>query len=577
MADTLRELDKLSAGFRSRYLRYEELTRQLQAWAVHYPSLVRLDSLGRSPEGRELWLLTVGPEPDRRRPAVWVDGNLHAVEFAGSSVALAIAEDVIRLHLAPDRALHGLPASVREAARDVLFHVMPRISPDGAERVLTSGRYVRSVPRDQRPHRGHAHWLSADVDGDGLALLMRKADPTGEYVEAPDWPGLMLRRQIEDAGPYYKLYPEGVIEHFNGRDIPTPHLLSDNAPDLNRNFPYRWAPEHEQVGAGPYPASEPETRAVVDFASRHPNLFAWLNLHTVGGVFIRPPGYAPEAEMHRADLALYRQVADWAERLTGYPTVCGYEEYSYQPETPLYGNLSDYAYHQRGCLALACELWDLFAQLGIPRRRPFVDHYTHVTHEDALRLAQWDRKHNRSRIFRPWRRFDHPQLGEVELGGFDPRVGLINPPYQKLPEICQGQAALWLRVAGLAPRLEIGEVRRQPLGDRATRFEATVVNLGYLPTCILDSARQLEWNEPLHADLRLEGCELAEPGEAHRPVGHLDGWGRGLFGEEAALFDPRSRGSTSRRSLAWTIRGHGTAALRVGSCRTGFVEQRIDV
>jgi hypothetical protein len=577
MADPLRELEQLSTGFRRRYLRYDELTSQLQTWADRYPSLVRLDSVGRTPEGRELWLLTIGPEPDRQRPAVWVDGNLHAIEFAGSSVALAIAEDVMRLHLAPDKALHGLPMHLCDAVRRVLFHVMPRISPDGAEQLLTSGRYVRSVPRDDRVHQAQAHWIGADVDGDGQALLMRKADPAGEYVESGDWPGLMLRRRVEDERPFYKLYPEGFIEHFNGRDIPTPHLLSDNAPDLNRNFPYRWAPEHEQVGAGPYPASEPETRAVVDFATSHPNLFTWLNLHTVGGVFIRPPGSAPDIEMNRADLALYRQVATWAEEITGYPTVCGYEEYSYQPETPLRGNLSDYVYHQRGCLALACELWDLFAQLGIPRKRPFVDHYTHVTDRDALQLARWDREHNASRIFREWRRVDHPQLGEVEVGGFDQRIGLTNPPYDKLPEICDALSALWLRVASLAPHIEISEIRRQSLGENTTRLEAAITNLGYLPTYILQSAREIEWNGPLYANLHLEGCELAEPGEAHREIGHLDGWGRGLFGEEAALFDPRSRGSTSRRFLIWTIRGHGTVALRVGSPRTGFIEQRIDL
>src|ERR1043166_3776741 len=31
-------------------------------------------------------------------------------------------------------------------------------------------------------------------------------------------------------------------------------------------FPYAWKPEPEQVGAGPYGASEPESRAVIDWA-----------------------------------------------------------------------------------------------------------------------------------------------------------------------------------------------------------------------------------------------------------------------------------------------------------------------
>ena len=41
-------------------------------------------------------LVSIGPDLDRTRPAVWVDGNVHAAELVGSSVALAIAEDAAR-------------------------------------------------------------------------------------------------------------------------------------------------------------------------------------------------------------------------------------------------------------------------------------------------------------------------------------------------------------------------------------------------------------------------------------------------------------------------------------------------
>ena len=121
--------------------------------------------------------------------------------------------------------------------RDVRFYVLPRMSPDGAEAVLANGRYVRSVPRDERPARAHAYWRCDDVDGDGLALAMRVRDPGGEMVESPEFPGLLLPRTIDDPPPYYKVYPEGVIENFDGSNVPSPHFLSDNQTDLNRNFP----------------------------------------------------------------------------------------------------------------------------------------------------------------------------------------------------------------------------------------------------------------------------------------------------------------------------------------------------
>src|SRR5207249_1029417 len=194
---------------------------------------------------------------------------MHASEVCGSSVALAIAEDVIALHRGEDRL--DLPAHVKERLKSVLFYVLPRMSPDGAEAVLRDGRWVRSNPRDRRPHPPVARWVSGDVDGDGRVLSLRRQDPSGEYVEDPDLPGVMLPRRLEDAGPYYKLWPEGTIENFDGTHVPDPHYLSDNDVDLNRNFPHSWKPEPEQVGAGPFGASEPESRAVIEWATAHPN------------------------------------------------------------------------------------------------------------------------------------------------------------------------------------------------------------------------------------------------------------------------------------------------------------------
>jgi len=576
MATAADTLDSINVGFRDRYLDYEALSRQVKAWADAFPELVRLETLGTTPEGRELWLLTIGPEPDRVRPAVWVDGNLHAVELAGSSVALAIAEDAIRLHLDSEPPADE-PAAVRDAAREVLFHVMPRISPDGAEAILKEGRYVRSVPRDTRPNRQHARWRGADVDGDGLALTMRVRDPAGEYVESAEVPGLMLERSIADREPFYKVYPEGFIERFDGDRVPDPDFLDDNTPDLNRNFPYDWAPEPKQAGAGPFPGSEPESRAIVEYAVAHPNLFAWLNLHTFGGVYIRPRQDVPDAEMDQSDLAVFRQIEAWAETLSGYPTVSGYQEFTYEPGKPLHGDLTDFAYHQRGCLAVVCELWDLFAQLGIPRCKPFVDHYTHTTSEDLLRLAQWDRDHNAGRVFRPWRPVRHPQLGEVEVGGWDPRVGVSNPPYERLPEICAQQSALWRRVAALAPRVEIAEIEASALGDDASRVDVSVLNRGYLPTYVLSSARERDWNEPLYIEFEPVSCELADPGEGHQLVGHLEGWGRGLYSGGNSLFHRYSRGGGSRVRLSATMRGGGRVKVRVGSCRVGWLEEWVDV
>lgn len=567
-------IDELNRGFRDRFLDYEELGEQLRAWAEAFPSVVQRSSLGTTPEGRELWMLTIGPEPERTRPSVWIDGNMHATELCGSSVALAIAEDVIGLHLG--QTPHGMSEAALERLREVRFFVMPRMSPDGAEQVLSTGRYVRSTPRDTRPERQHARWITGDVNGDGLALIMRVQDPTGEFVESSDAPGLMLPRRLDDGGPFYKIYPEGLIENWDGSAVPTPSMLSDNHVDLNRNFPFGWAPEPKQMGAGHFPGSEPESRAVIAFATAHPEIFAWLNLHTFGGVFIRPLGDKPDTKMDPEDLALFRQIGEWAEELTGYPMVSGFEQFTYEPETPLYGDLTEYAYHQRGCIAYVVELWDVFEQIGAAKQERFVDRYTHFSRDDALRLWRWDAEHNQSRLFPPWRPFEHPQLGPVEIGGLDPRVGLSNPPLERIGEICGQHSAHFLRVAAMTPSLHV-ELDVEPLGESASLVTVQVENRGYLGTQFLSSAAKLTLNEAPGLTVTCSGCQLVDLGDSRVELGHLDGWGRGLYAGGSAVFSLRSRGSTGRRVHRFAVTGHGKLQLRIGSCRIGWLERHLDV
>ena len=566
--------------FRQKYLDYAELCAQLQQWEKTHPGLVKLSTIGTSAEGRAIPMLTIGPDPDRIRPAVWVDGNMHASEVCGSSVALAIAEDVIQIHQGRNEAGgKPLPAHLAQAIRDSLFYVVPRISPDGAEAVLKTGRYVRSSPVNDRSNLGHAYWRHQDINGDGHCSYMRQVHPQGELVELrgddgkPLQPPIMVPRMAEDEGPYYKLYPEGVIENFDGRNIPGHQFLADNLYDFNRNFPYHWAPENQQVGAGHYPGSAPETRAVMDFATRHPEIMVWLNLHTFGGVLIRPLGDQPDTKMNVEDLAIYKQIEAWMTEHTGYATVSGYHEFLYVPDKPLHGDLSDYAYYQRGALSYVVELWDLFRQLGIERKKPFVDHYAQLTRDDLRKLHAFDQQHNAGRIFKPWKKVPHPQLGEVEVNGYDPRVGIWNPPFERLAQTCAEQSAAFLRTASLTPKVHFS-VHSQSSEGESTRLELRVANEGFLGTCGIASAQSLPLAEPLRLRWAAEGVKVQAPAESSVQIGHLSGWGNGLYGGPG-IFSPWTRGNGHERFITLMVSGRGTLELTVGSSRVG--EQTLKV
>ncbi len=546
-------------SFTQRYLDYDSMTAVLTDWAASHPTLARLTSLAKTPEGRDVWLLTIGTALDEKRPIAWVDANMHASELCGTNVALAIAHAVLRFHATGES---NLPAPVAEVLRDIHVCVMPRMSPDGAEAVLTQGRFIRSVPRDERPGQETARWRGQDLDGDGLALLMRVEDPTGELVESEHG---MRPRSVTDEGPFYKVYPEAVIENYDGVTIPTPTYLADNDPDLNRNFPHGWAPEPKQIGAGGFPGSEPESRAVIDAALARPEIFLWLNLHTFGGVHIRPRGDVPDGKMNQESLAIYRQLEAWAEEHTGYPMVSGFEQFTYSPDTPIAGDLTAWVYHQRGAITWVCELWDFFEQIGVTHDKRFVDRYSRFDDGALERFFEWDRDHNAGRCHRPWREVTHPQLGKVEVGGLDPRFGIWNPPEDRLAEICRGQVAMFLRAAAMAPRVHV-DMKTRPLGDDLAEVIVTVENRGYLGTQVLPGSGAL----PINADLVVS---LSSDGEIEGParvdLGHLDGYGRGLESGHGAPYILRTRGTTARRVARFLVRGGADATARVSGCRVG--------
>lgn len=562
----MREIESLSTGFRSKYLSYEELSKQVKAWAEAYPDVVRLESIGQSPEGRDLWLLTIGPEPDRIRPAAWVDGNIHAGEYTGSSVALGIAEDAIRIHVEEHPSVDLPPHLIELLRRDVLLYVLPRMCPDGVEEVMQTSRFVRSNLRDARAGHSEPYWRAHDVDGDGQSRLMRREDPTGDFVASTEFPDLMLPRRIEDPGPYYSLYPEGTIEHWDGFTVPSPSIMSDMQTDLNRNFPAGWRGEPIQLGAGAYPTSEPESRAVTEFATKHPNIFAWMALHTFGGVYIRQHGDLPDKKMDQDDLALYHQLEEWAEAFSGYPMVSGFEEFTYEPDKGLCGDLAQFAYTERGAVSFVVELWDFFKQAGLEVIRPFVFNYQRRTRQDCIRIAEWDRDHNEGRIVGSWKPMDHPQLGPIEVGGYDPRVGIWNPPPDRLPETCTAQSQFFLRLASLAPRVGVS-VEVESLEGGLRRVRATVENLGYLPTYVLSSAKALPHSDSLHVTLELDYEVTLLSGETRADIGHLEGWGGYRKWHSPIL--ARSAGAPMRKRLEWVVRGQGTVRVVAASARVG--------
>ena len=107
------------------FLRHEALTALLQAYAAARPWLVELRSLGRSHEGRDIWLVVLtrrGGPPDTDKPALWVDGNIHAAELMGSTAVLYWLHALLSAE--PD------DAAVQRLLDTRTVYLCPRVNPE---------------------------------------------------------------------------------------------------------------------------------------------------------------------------------------------------------------------------------------------------------------------------------------------------------------------------------------------------------------------------------------------------------------------------------------------------------------
>jgi murein tripeptide amidase MpaA len=458
--------------------RHEELSDLLRTYTAAFPDLVCLASIGKSYEGRDIWVVTVtnvNTGAHRSKPAFWADGNIHSIELTGCTAVLYYLQ-----HLVSN---YGTDPQVTYLLDTRTVYLCPRLSPDGAELALADRpRHVRSSTR-MYPHDEPAtEGLSIeDIDGDGRVLSMRIPDPNGSWKKHAVQPRLMVPRELGDfGGEYFRILPEGSITDFDGYTV---KIKSSAAGiDLNRNFPSHWRMEHEQKGAGKYPASEPEVRAMIEFILGHPNIGAAISYHTFSGVILRPMGLMSDDDMIPEDLRCFKHISELGSELTGYPTLSVWHDFKYHPKE-IVGGTQDWLYEQLGALYWVVELWSPNRQAGITNYQ-WIDWFRDHPAEDDLKLLKWSDEQCAGKAYVDWQPFIHPQLGPVEIGGWDQINYWRNPP----PELREAEVArfpAWMdRIALSLPRLEVLRAEAHALGANLWKIRLAVCNSGWLPASV---------------------------------------------------------------------------------------------
>ena len=535
----------------NRYYTVEEVDAQLRAIADAYPDLVRLDTIGRSREGREMTVAVVtnfATGSDREKPAMWIDGSVHANEVQATEVVMYTLWYLTKAH--------GVNEPLTELLDTTAFYLMPIVNPDSRVRWLegpATPHFYRLNQRpvdDDRDGRLDEDHMD-DLDGDGHFTRMWKRDPNGRWLRSQTDPRVFVRAGRDERGDWTMLGWEGIDNDGDGR-------INEDGPggdDMNRNWPAGWQPSYVQRGAGEYALSNPETRAVGEYMLDRPNIAAAQSYHNTGGMLLRGPGTPTRASMYpREDLRVYDELGELGEEIIPYFDYLVVYEDLYT----VHGGFVTWAAEGLGVISFTNELWTTEKYFQRDVARP-----------DQDRTWIWRDRLAFGQVFTDYAPYDHPQYGEVLVGGPNKWASRSTPTFM-LEEECHRNFAFTVFHAEQMPRLRFDRVETEPLGGGLWAVTAEVRNDKVIPT------------RTAHARAQRIGAAdvLTIAGPEPVVAGRLDGWfDRTLEparGDAGRLLVPEGVGGRSGVIARFVVRGAegDEVTLRFESDKAAAVESR---
>ena len=480
------------------YFLYQDIIDMCTSFVNDYPDLCSKETICITEKNREVIAMTLtnkntGDPLDK--PAFYMDANTHAGEITGNVVAMHMMDYLLTNYASN--------STCKKILDEYTVYVIPRITMDGSEVYLTSAYGLRSADRDYNVQDSGIKQF--DLDDDGVIRSMRIKNKHGAWKKDVLNENLMVEREPDDIdGEFYDVFVEGIMDNYNGVNLY--QKKAEWGLDFNRNYPYGWYNEVRQSGAGYYPLSNPENKAVVDFVLKHPNIGAVLTMHTSGGVLLYPPGTKHEKDGDPTDMKIYKTIGKMATKEMDYPCINIFDNFNKDQVFFPSGAFDDWCYQDQGIYAYTMELWDLKKHIGKPvdwfnKEEPTIEDMMD-TYNKMIKFSE----ENDLDAFKPWTKIDHPQFGEVEVGGFNHKFLLQNCPCKFLKEEVEKATKFSLRYLLALPKLNIEDTTVTKLATNIYKVEAVVANDGYMPTYLSNEAKKLKKDESIK--VTIENCKV---------------------------------------------------------------------
>eukprot|EP00058_Branchiostoma_floridae_P023509 XP_002608999.1 hypothetical protein BRAFLDRAFT_124007 [Branchiostoma floridae] len=169
------------------YHHYPDLSRVLNDTAASCHEISRVYSVGKSVEGRDLWVIEFSDNPgvhEPGEPEFRYVGNMHGNEAVGRELLVYLAQYLCSRYQAGD-------ARIRQLIGQTRIHIMPSMNPDGFELAATLGP---DSPRTSTSWGSYGRLNAGRIDlnrnfPDMLPvwLLQEKSQRRNHHVDIPEW------------------------------------------------------------------------------------------------------------------------------------------------------------------------------------------------------------------------------------------------------------------------------------------------------------------------------------------------------------------------------------------------------
>lgn len=516
------------------YPNHAQLSTRLKTLSSKYATTVKLESIGKSKGGKDIFALTLSKGDASNKPAIAILAGADGAHLAGTEVALQLAEKFV----ASD--------SLAKVLESKTFYIIPSINPDAQEQFSAKLKFERSGndvdTDDDRDGRLNEDPFE-DLNNDGQITWMRIEDPTGAYIISKEDSRVMVKADPSkgEVGKYI-LLSEGIDNDKDG--VFNEDGVGGVNIDKNGTYDYPFFTQ----GSGEYAASESETKALLDFLYTTKNIYAVFTFGPANNLS-EATKFDKSKTLKRIVTGILEKDASVGEQITKlYNMQTGLKDAPAMPQTK--GNLSQTAYYHYGRLSFSTPTWwapKVTATKDSTKKE--VKDIKASDNED-IRFLKWADAQQLKGSFVSWQKINHPDFPNqtVEVGGIAP-YAKMNPPISYLNDATDKHIKFFKAFASQMPDVQILNIKTESVSAGLTRVTVQVTNKGLLPTGS-EIGDRVRWVQKVRTEVKTSSSQTI------------------ISGKKVNLRGAMSAGESQEYS--WLISGSGNITIEAGNAMTGI-------